>query len=238
MQPNQKAENLTILAEKAKFKQQVFANTLECFNQLKLLLASLAKEYNADLSDKNPIRRPFLEYKDQGQFQAELRVAGDLLIFQMHTNVFEFDRSHGVWKTSYVRNNSMSTYSGIINIYNFLADSFRYQRAQDLGYLIGRIFINKDKHYFVEGKRQMGFLYHNFGEKKIDKQALRIIVETAMGYALNFDLLVPPYEHVKILSVEQMQEKRNNAAQQTAKRLGFSFNSDDVQGEEITYSGA
>ena len=39
--------------------------------------------------------------------------------------------------------NQLGTFCGIINIYNFLSDSFKYNRESDLGYLVGRIFINK-----------------------------------------------------------------------------------------------
>ena len=34
--------------------------------------------------------RVIIEYKDSGEFEAQLRVAGDILIFQMHSNVFKF----------------------------------------------------------------------------------------------------------------------------------------------------
>ena len=35
--------------------------------------------------------RIVIEYKDSGEFEAQLRVSGDLLVFQMHSNVFKFD---------------------------------------------------------------------------------------------------------------------------------------------------
>ena len=34
--------------------------------------------------------------------------------------------------------------------------------SNDLGYLIGRIFINHENHFMVQGKRQLGFLYNDF----------------------------------------------------------------------------
>ena len=85
-----------------------------------------------------------LEYIDRGKFDAEMRMAGDVLFFSMHSNIFEFDRDHSVWKLSYVEEDKMRSYCGIINVYNFLSDSFKYNRFDDLGYLIGRIFVNKD----------------------------------------------------------------------------------------------
>ena len=82
----------------------------------------------------------------------------------------------------------------MISVYNFLNDSFRYNREDDLGYLIARIFINKDKYYFVEGKRQMGYWINNFGTTQINKETLMDIVYSAIQYSLDFDLLVPPYD--------------------------------------------
>jgi len=93
-------------------------------------------------------------------------------------------------------------------------------------------FINREMHYFVEGKRQMGFLYNNFGQEVIDKGSIKRIIESALLYTLDFDLLVPPYDVVKIASVAQMNSKIDSAKLQTGKRLGFKFNSDDVLEEE------
>lgn len=222
---------------KSNLKQKVFNNTYKVFNDLKSLLSEMEVDYNKKIK-KHVVEAPF-KYKDISNFQCELKVAGDLLVFQMHSNIFEFDRDHGVWKISYVQNNKMATFNGIINIYNFLADSFKYQRYDDLGYLVGRIFINKDFHYFVEGKRQMGFLYNDFGNAVIDKVKLKEIIDTSIAYSLDFDLLVPPYDNMKVITVEQIEEKRKNAHIKTGKRLGFGFRSDDVQGEEkgLVYTG-
>jgi hypothetical protein len=220
---------------KAGMKQQVFSNTYRTFLLLKDLLNEVTEEYNEQLKEND--QKLWLKYKDRGRFQASLKFGGDLLLFSMHSNVFEFDRDHSIWKTAYAKKNLLGTYCGIINIYNFLSDSFKYSRDADLGYLVGRIFINKDYHYFVEGKRQMGSIYKDFGSLKVDKDALRVIIESSLQYILEFDLLVPPYDNVKIISVELVQEKNNKTLQQTGKRLGFKFNSDDVHGEEAFYSG-
>jgi len=214
------------LTDKSGMKQLVYDNTFATFNLIKEVLHEMASDYNSAF--KGIDKRVKLEYHDRGKFEAELRVAGDILIFSMHSNVFQFDRDHNIWKLSYVKDNNMASYCGIINIYNFLRDSFKYNRLDDLGYLIGRIFINRDYHYFVEGKRQMGFLYNNFGSATIDKESLINIIQSSILYTLEFDLLVPPYDVVKIASVNQMNTKIENSKLQTGKRLGFKFNSDDV----------
>jgi len=226
---------IKIFEEKAGMKQEVFTNTIETMALLKEVLLDISNEFNEKLkADKQKI---FLKFRDRGRFQASLKFGGDLVLFCMHTNVFEFDKDHSIWKTTYAKKNKMGTYCGIIYIYNFLSDSIKYDRDEDLGYLVGRIFINKDKHYFVEGKRQMSSLYKDFGNSIIDKKALRTIIESSLHYILEFDLLVPPYDNVKIISVEMIQERENSAIQQTGKRLGFKFNSDDVFGEESLYTG-
>ncbi|MCF8372242.1 MAG: hypothetical protein K9H64_11510 [Bacteroidales bacterium] len=219
-------KNIGELTTKSIAKQDVYEKTLETFNLLKEVLGQITIDYNQKLNDVD--KRLLFEYKDKGVFDAEIKAASDVLYFSMHTNVFEFNREHSIWKTSYVSENKHNSYCGIISIYNFLADSVKYNRTDDLGYLIGRIFINKDQHYFVEGKRQLGFLYNDFGKAVINRDSLCEIVETALGYAFEFDLLVPPYDQVKIASLAQMQYKIEFSKIQTGKRLGFQFNSDDV----------
>ena len=218
------------IQSKSILKQKVYDNTLTTFSMLKEILPELAKFFNARITGSD--KRIMLDYKDMGLFDAQLKVSGDLLLFHMHSNVFEFDRGHGIWKTSYIQSDKTASYCGIINIFNFLADSVKYKRLDDLGYLIGRIFINKDMYYFVEGKRQLGYFYNNFGKDIIDRDALRNITKLAMQYSLEFDLLVPPYDAVKMVTVDVITQKIQFSKLKTGKRLGFQFNSDDISGEE------
>lgn len=214
------------LKEKSVLKQKVFDNTFESFLIVKDILKNLSKDVNSNLGNIDP--RVKMEYADRSNFDAQLKVAGDILLFSMHSNIFQFDRDHQVWKSPYIQKNKYNAYSGIINIYNFLADSFKYSRMDDLGYLIARIFINHEYQYFVEGKRQMGMLFTNFGNEAINKTALQNIISTAIQYSMEFDLLVPPYDTIKIATVGQAEAKIQHSRIITGKRLGFQFNSDDV----------
>ncbi|MGD0582030.1 MAG: hypothetical protein ABR974_03690 [Bacteroidales bacterium] len=214
------------LKEKSLLKQKVYDNTFHCFATLKDILRVLSKELNIGISGIDS--RIKLEYTDRSSFDAQIKIAGDILLFTMHSNIFQFDREHPAWKTAYIQKNKFNAYSGIINIYNFLADSFKYSRLDDLGYLIARVFINHENQYFVEGKRQMGMLFTNYGSEEISREALQNIILTAIQYALEFDLLVPPYDTVKIATVGQAEAKIQHSKVITGKRLGFQFNSDDV----------
>lgn len=225
-QVDKKEHIIKILSEKSVIKQQVFDKTVSTFEVLKSVLQSMAANLNAELTGLD--KRVNLLYKDNGEFDSQLKVAGDLLVFSMHSNAFEFDRNHPVWQLSYAKNSPYTTICGMISIYNFLYDSFRYNRYEDLGYLIARIFVNKDGFYFVEGKRQMGYWVNNFCTDQINEQTLADIVFSAIQYSLEFDLLVPPYDNVKIASVAQINSKIESSRLQTGKRLGFTFNSDDI----------
>ncbi len=224
---------LKTLQEKTDTKQKVYDATLDVFNELKMALKGLTNEINSELIGKVD-ERVLLEYKDKGPFEVELKVAGDMLIFYMHTNVFDFPMEHNLRKFSYFYDNPLNSLSGVISVYNFLSDSFRYNRYEDLGYMISRIFINKDKHYFLEGKRQLGFLYNDFENAVINKEDIRKIVCSILLYTLDFDLLVPPYDEVSIVSVGQILENSSNTKIKTGKRLGFQFyaDSDNVEAKK------
>lgn len=223
---DKKSAIIGTLREKSLLKQKVYDNTLEWFGVVKDILKNMARDVNNNLGNLDS--RIKMEYTDRSNFDAQLKVAGDILLFSMHSNIFQFDREHPAWKTPYIQKNKFNAYSGIINIYNFLFDSFKYSRLDDLGYLIARVFINHENQYLVEGKRQMGMLFSNYGNEAINRNALQVIISTAVQYSLEFDLLVPPYDTVKIATVGQAEAKIQHSRVITGKRLGFQFNSDDV----------
>ena len=218
---------LETIVRKSTLKQSVFDNTFSTFNELKDTLFEMASEMDDQL-DGRLDRRVRIEYRDRGKFEAQLQVASDLLIFQMHTDVFEFDANHIIWQNAYVQSDTANSYCGVINVYNFLSDSFKYNRNADEGYLIGRIFINREKCFWVEGKRQTIARPMAFGQRRIDREALIEIVEAAVNYAINFDLLMPPYEENKRVTVDQFNTKLDNSKFVTGKRISYDFSTDDI----------
>jgi hypothetical protein len=218
---------LATIINKSTLKQHIFDNTFATFNELKDVLFEIASELDDDLDGKLD-KRVRIEYRDRGKFEAQLQIANDLLIFRMHTDVFEFDSNHIIWQNEYVQTERDNSYCGVIDIYNFLSDSFKFNRNADEGYLIGRIFINREKCFFVEGKRQTLVRPMNFGQKQITREALISIMETAINYAINFDLLVPDYEDNKRVTVDQFNSKMDNSKFVTGKRIGYEFNVDDI----------
>ena len=213
---------LNLLKEKAGTKQKVYRITKQVFAEIQEVLINKASSLDAKVSDEHFN----ISYQESGDFDAKLKFSGDTLLFHMHTNIFDFDPSHQIQNTSYVKEDKMRAFCGIINIYNFLSDSLKYNRLNDSGFLIARIFINKDRHFFVEGEEQLGFLFNDFVTQQINREHIDNIVNSAMDYSLNFDLQTPNFNDVKLISVHQILDINNNHKIKTSKRLGFQFSNE------------
>ena len=212
------------LTNKAATKQEVYRVCKSFFDMLKEVVRELSEELSNDVS---PIDQHVeIKYTDKGEFEIELKFSGDTLIFHMHTNTFSFDKSHQIWNSSYVKEDEYKAYCGVINVYNFLSDSFKYNRTNDLGYMIGRLFINKEKHFFTEGNGRMSFLYNNFQNDILDKPILKNIVHELMLHAMDFELVTPPFKDVQVVSLHQINQMSQNMKLKTAKKLGFKFSNE------------
>ncbi len=208
-----------LLEEKSSTKQKVYKITTEVFAEIQEVLGAKASRLNATISDSDVN----ISYENSGDFDAKLKFSGDTLLFHMHTNIFDFEKSHQIHKTSYVKKDKMRSFCGLINIYNFLSDSLKYNRFNDSGFLIARIFVNKDRHFLVEGDEELGFLFNDFMNQQINKEHIDNIINAAMQYSLNFDLEAPNLNDVKIVSVHEIIDINNNHKIKTSKRLGFKF---------------
>lgn len=213
-----------LLKGKSVLKQNIFGITRETFAMLKEVVQEMAADLSAVMAKAD--ERVTVQYRDKGELACELKVAGDIIIFHMHTNVFRLEQGHSLWKNSYLEEDEMRGYFGIINMYNFLSDSFTYNRGNDLGYLVSRLFVNKDRHYFLQGKRQLGFLYNDLPGAALGREELKALLWSVIIYVIDFDLLTPPYDAVNQVTVSEMNELNANLQLSTGKRLGFRFQAD------------
>ena len=210
---------------KASLKQKIYRNTIEAFTHFKKLSKKVVEDLVKETSQFDDGVN--ITFQEKGTFEFQLKIGGDIVLFQMHTNVFDFDRSNPLWKTSYLKEDASRSFCGIINVYNFLSDSLKYNRYDDSGYLIGRIFINKENHFFVEGKRQLNFIHNDFISQEMNQKDVLDIIQQAILYSMDFDLFAPPYRHVQEISVGQMLSETSGVSVKTGKRLGFKFSFDD-----------
>lgn len=217
-----KANIIDLLSTKAALKQDIASFSESVLDQLKRLAEAEVEGLRGHISDE----RVRLKIQDNGTHEFMIFVGSDVLVFQLHQNVFRMPDESGVWKTSYMQENIDRGYFGVINIYNFLAESFEQHRMNDEGYLIGRIFMNFEKHFLVEGKGQLGFLFNDLVNMELtDEKALHII-RVAMKFAIEFDLITPPYTMIQEVSLFQIQAISSDLKLSTGKRVGFKFSSE------------
>ena len=217
-----------LLRQKVMMKQVVGQKTKDVFSMLRILLSDLTKELTDTIKNINDDVK--VSYKENGEFEVEFTLADETLLFVMHTNIFTFDSSHEIWKSPYIKADKDRAFCGKIFIYNFLSDSFKYNRTNDIGYLIGRIFINKENHFFVEGNKQIGRLYSDISSTEINEKVLLQIIEAAIIYSLEFDPFTTPFEMNNEIRVGEVLDASLQSRIATGKRLGFKFITDtDIQ---------
>ena len=219
----EKKDLAELLEKQSLLKQDVYEVAKETFAKMKTFLSKEIHEFRTLI----PNERVRLNVIDKGDFEIQAFVGSDLLVFHMHTNVFNFPKEHSIWKTSYVEDDPSRAYCGIINIYNFLADSFLQDRMNDSGYLIGRIFVNKDNHFFIEGQGHLGTQFRDFINGELNEERFCQIIRYSIQHSVNFDLLTPPYDIVNYVSVGDMKMMSSSLNLKTAKRLGFRFSNEN-----------
>lgn len=224
---------LKLLREKSVMKQDVYRNTHDTFNLLKEVVKTIADDLRAEAAKID--KRIGVDYRFPSDHEIEFKVAGDMLVFYMHSNVFEFDASHSMFKTGYIKKNELNSYSGIIYVYNFLADSFKYNRLQDLGYLISRLFVNRENRFFMEAKPPLGYKYANFSAEPVSKDDLQSIVYDLIFHAISFDLYTPPTDTVREISLNEILERVQSDKLKTGKRLGFNSQTDSNINDEMAW---
>ncbi len=220
-------ETYRYIFAKDALKQKAYGNAKAAFNLLKDESRRVFETLEKMKKDEYADSPAHLRFTDKDETEFSIAFSSDVLLFSLHSNVFEFSRNHPVMNGAYVKEDKERSYCGVIHIYNFLADSLRQNRENDLGYLIGRLFVNKENHYFVEGKQELGVFHTQFGRAVFDREAASSLMHNAMDYCAKFDLLTPPYDEIKDVTVGDLLTELSYKKMATGKRLGFRFNADD-----------
>jgi hypothetical protein len=212
---------IDLLINKAAMKQDIADYSENVFGQFK----EIAQKELVILRESVNDERVRMRFEDKGKHEFILYIGSDVLVFQLHRNVFRLPEENPMWKTPYLEENETNGFFAIINIYNFLAESFEQGRMNDPGYLIGRVLLNHDERFMVEGKGQLGFLFRDLANSTINDDIIEHILEVSMAFAIEFDLVTPPYKMMQEVSVGQIKVISSNLQIATGKRLGFQFNS-------------
>ncbi|MEP7265015.1 MAG: hypothetical protein ABI772_10985 [Bacteroidota bacterium] len=212
-------ELIELVKTKSILNKDVTDKTFEAFSIFKKILLQVEKILGQEINDD----RLKFKYNDNGTFEAELKVGDDILIFLMFTNALIFEANNAIYKSGYVSKDPSRATCGMISIYNFLSDSFKYERRNDIGFLLGRIFINKENHFFMEGKKQLGVIFNDFANNVISEESVLAIIEKSIQYSVDLDLNVPSFDLMKEISVHDVLDYSLQATISSGKRLGFKF---------------
>lgn len=224
--PHKTASDLAgLLIEKAGLKQDIYSTTLDAFALICSEAEKEVKQLQASVLSKDP--RVRLIFSKKSDFEFQIHVGGDVLVFLMHTNIFQIEPTNSLWSTSYLKRDNKRSFCGVINIYNYLHDSLFYNRHSDIGYLIGRLLVNVENHYLVQMEGKPLTLHNNFAESFFDQASAKNMIEDLIRLVLNFDMYLPPFKKVAQLSVDEMTLATQSQQFKTGKRLGFQFKMED-----------
>lgn len=227
----QKQKILQLIKQKSVLKQNVFHNTINVFNTFKQQSKNII--YNLKEEVITIDKRINLEYSEVNQFAYQIKVAGDTLEMFMHTNVFELDKSSPLYKSPYLKQNPLNAYCGIIYVYNFMSDSFKFNRLNDIGVLIARIFINQENHFFIETKLPLASKYSNFSLEPLSAATITEIIQELIIFSIEYDLTPLPFDMVREISVSEIHERTSWVTLRTGKRLGFTTSTDE--GDNVSF---
>lgn len=213
------------LKNKASVKQKAYKNIKEVFGALKKETSQIVDALSSKISTVD--KAVIVALHDINEFEFHLKFGGDLLVFILKTNIVSFPADYPIMQSDYVKEDESRKYFGSILIYNFMADSLKYHRQDDNGYLIGRMLVNIENHFYIEGVRQLDFLFTDLKENVISTAWLKLFVEKLILTALDTDLVGIKYGDLNKLS---NYSKINQSLQLgTGQKIGFQM----TNGSEI-----
>lgn len=216
---------IDLLMHKSALKQDIADDLEVVFEDLRKLIETEINALKEVITDE----RVRLFIKDRGDHEFHVYIGSDVLVFNLHHNVFRLPDSNPLWGTSYFKNQPNNGYFGTIHIYNFLAESLQQNRLDDQGYLLARIFVNHERHFFIEGKGSLGYTFSDPQHMLLSAEMLQLIAQMSFAYALQFDLYIPPFELMDEVSVGQIYVMGEQLKLRTAKRLGFKMSKDETE---------
>lgn len=207
------------LQQKSMTKQAIYRNTYETFSRMKEISQEIVEELTNRITSEDA--NVVIEYKSITDLEFQIKFSGDLLVFVMHSNIVTFPDDYEIMRSDYVEEDFRRRFFGHIMAYNFMADTIKYNRLDDPGYLVGRMLINIDKHFVIEGVKQMDLSYDRIARNQITDNVLRLIVESAMIAAVNNDLMGQDVSDIERITYKQ---KLENSQLSRPRKLGFMIN--------------
>lgn len=206
-----------LLESKSTAKQITYKNLLHAFQHLSAESQRIVNELKkkAKPGDDDVT----VEFMPVHEHEFDVKLAGDLLVFVLHTNIVTFDEAHPVMQDPYVGQQDINRYFGQIMIYNFMADSVKFNRVNDPGYLLARLLINHEGRFVIEGGGRLAEISNKISTAPISDQELNVLVKLAMTIAIENDLMAPPFPQVQFITLMQKNEKTQEMG--GGQKIGF-----------------
>jgi hypothetical protein len=210
---------ITGLEQKSITKQAIYRNTKEAFDRMKEISQDLVLELTNRITSQDA--NVLIEYRLISDLEFQIKFSGDLLVFVMHSNIVTFPDDYEIMRTDYIEEDFRRRFFGHIMAYNFMADTIKYNRLDDPGYLVGRMLVNIEKHFCIEGVKQLDLPYDQISRNVIKDDTLRLILESAMIAAVNNDLMGQDVSDIERITYKQ---KLENSQLSRPRKLGFMIN--------------
>jgi hypothetical protein len=216
--PNDPVETIRNLLEtKSTAKQITYKNLLRAFQILQADARAVVGELKKRVQPAD--RDVTTEFISVNEHEFQVKLAGDLLVFVLHTNIVTLPEEHPVMQSEYIRTQSVNRFFGQIMIYNFMSDSIRYNRVNDPGYLLARLLLNHEGRYVVEGDGPLAQFGLRVSDHPFDQALLSNLVKIALAMAIQNDLVAPPFPQVRFITLHQKMEKTQELG--AGQKIGF-----------------
>lgn len=205
-----------LLESKSTAKQAAYKHVCHAFSTLQAESESIVEELKRRA---NPVDKDVtVEFNQVSPHEFDIKLAGDMLIFVQGTNIVTLEESHPILKEEYILQNEVNRYFGQIMIYNFMAESLKYNRTNDPGYLLARLMVNHENRFFIEGERDLS-AYNAISANPITEEDLKLLVKIVLKMAIENDLVAPAFTEVKAITLHQKRD--HTMALGGAEKIGF-----------------
>lgn len=205
-----------LLESKSTAKQTAYKHICRAFSILQAEAVGIVAELKrrAKPNDKDVT----VEFNLISDLEFDVKLAGDMLIFAMNTNIVTLEENHHVMKEDYIRQNDVNRYFGQVMVYNFMAESLKYNRNNDPGYLLARLMVNHENRFFIEGEKDLE-PYNNISINPLTEEDLKKVVKIVLKMAIENDLVTPAFTEVKSITLNQ--KKDHTLELGGAQKIGF-----------------
>ncbi len=209
------------LLTKSTAKQRAYKNVCKAFRQLKEESKKLIAVLNERTAEKD--EDITLEVEEVSDQEFHVKIAGDLMVFILHTNIITLSKDYSFNDSDYVKEDPYRKYLGQINVYNFMADSVKFNRLNDPGYLLARIMVNCENHFIVEGDQVLNSMFEAYSSKPLEPADLNILIQLIISEAVDNDLVAPPFAMIRGITLQQKIARTESLG--AGNKIGFQMSS-------------